>query len=85
MKVEISKKEAKELYEKTGKLKYRILSEMVEDTKEDLERKVRERVNQLLKEIEQEKERYKEVPEVIAGLCIAEEKIKKAFSGVLRE
>ena len=45
----------------------------------------KKRVEQLLKEIEREKETYRENLQVISGLCIAEEKIKKAFSEVLEE
>ena len=36
----------------------------------------------LLQEIKREKERYKEIKEVVSGLCIAEEKIKKWFPDV---
>jgi len=39
----------------------------------------------LLEDIEMEKERYKEIKEVVAGLCLAEEKIKKWFPDVFDE
>ena len=38
VKVEITREEAKELWEKTGKLKYRIIAEMVRDVEGDLKR-----------------------------------------------
>ena len=36
MKVEISREEAKELWQKTGKIKYRIIAELVRDVEGDL-------------------------------------------------
>jgi len=66
--------------------------EIIEDknimTQELIERKifdfqdVKSAVQGLLQEIKMEKERYKENLQVISGLCIAEEKIKKWFADV---
>jgi len=42
-------------------------------------------VQGLLEEIKREKERYKENKQVVSGLCITEELIKKWFADVVSE
>jgi len=46
---------------------------------------IKSAVQGLLDEIKIEKERYKEIKEVVSGLCIAEEKIKKWLPDAVSE
>ena len=61
------------------------LYEVLEMSEKKFKEKIKLAIEGLFKEIKIEKERYKEIKEVIAGLCLAEEKIKKWFPDIFKE